>query len=271
MVNSQQVKTRSCAGFAFDIHTPPDRWPMKPTRRTFGVITFCLAASIVPTTAAAPPDVQSAEKHWAFQPVRRPELPVVTDPAWSRNPIDRFIMAKMASEGVRPVGDADRPTLVRRLYLDLIGLPPTPDEVRAFVEDRSPNAVARVVDELLARPQYGERWARHWLDLVRYAETNGYERDGNKPNAWRYRDYVIDAFNRDKPYDRFLTEQLAGDEMAGSNATAQIATTFLRLGTWDDEPAEPMVDRYDQLDDVLGTTATAFLGITLRCRPLPRP
>ena len=124
---------------------------------------------------------------------------------------------------------------------------------------------ARVVDRLLASPQYGERWARHWLDVVRYAETNGYERDGAKPNAWRYRDYVIDALNHDKPYDRFLTEQLAGDEIEGSDASAQIATTFLRLGTWDDEPAEPMVDRYDQLDDVLGTTATAFLGITLRC------
>ena len=133
------------------------------------------------------------------------------------------------------------------------------------MEDRSPDAVAKVVDELLARPQYGERWARHWLDLVRYAETNGYERDGAKPNAWRYRDYVIDAFNHDKPYDRFLIEQLAGDEIEGSDAAAQIATTFLRLGTWDDEPAEPKVDRYDQLDDVLGTAATAFLGITLRC------
>ena len=165
----------------------------------------------------------------------------------------------------QPVGEADRPTLIRRLYLDLVGLPPTPDEVRAFVNDQSPEAVAKVVDELLARPQYGERWARHWLDVVRYAETNGYERDGAKPNAWRYRDYVVDSFNRDKPYDRFLTEQLAGDELEGSDAAAQIATTFLRLGTWDDEPAEPMVDRYDQLDDVLGTAATAFLGITLRC------
>ena len=122
-----------------------------------------------------------------------------------------------------------------------------------------------MVDRLLASPHYGERSARHWLDVVRFAETNGYERDGAKPNAWRYRDYVIDAFNHDKPYSRFLTEQLAGDEIEGSDATAQIATTFLRLGTWDDEPAEPTVDRYDQLDDVLGTAATAFLGITLRC------
>ena len=122
-----------------------------------------------------------------------------------------------------------------------------------------------MVDDLLARPQYGERWCRHWLDVVRFAETNGYERDGAKPHAWRYRDYVIDALNRDKPYSRFLIEQLAGDEVVGSDASAQIATTFLRLGTWDDEPADTMVDRYDQLDDVLGTAATAFLGITLRC------
>ena len=189
----------------------------------------------------------------------------MSDPDWSRNPIDRFVLAKMEAEGIKPVAAADRRTLIRRLYLDLIGLPPEPDEVRAFLDDKSPDAVARVVDRLLARPQYGERWARHWLDVVRYAETNGYERDGDKPNAWRYRDYVIDALNRDKPYDRFLTEQLAGDEVEGSDAPAQIATTFLRLGTWDDEPAEPMVDRYDQLDDVLGTAATAFLGITLRC------
>ena len=155
--------------------------------------------------------------------------------------------------------------MIRRLYLDLIGLPPTPDEVRRFLEDSSPGAVAEVVDELLARPQYGERWARHWLDVVRYADTNGYERDGAKPNAWRYRDYVVDALNQDKPYDRFVTEQLAGDEVKGSDAVSQIAATFMRLGTFDDEPADPAVDRYDQLDDVLGTAATAFLGVTLRC------
>src|SRR5439155_20810162 len=141
----------------------------------------------------------------------------------------------------------------------------TPEEQRAFLADDSPDALAKVVDDLLARPQYGERWGRHWLDVARYAETNGYERDGAKPSAWRYRDYVIDSFNRDKPYDRFVTEQLAGDEIDGSNAETQVATTFLRLGTWDDEPADPKVDRYDQLDDVLGTTATAFLGLTLRC------
>src|SRR5207302_9323797 len=129
----------------------------------------------------------------------------------------------------------------------------------------APDAGARVVDRLLARPGYSGRWARHWLGVVRSAERNGYERDGAKPSAWRYRDWVIDAFNKDKPYDRFVVEQLAGDEAPGSDAETQTATTFLRLGTWDDEPADPAVDRCDQLDDVLGTTAAAFLGVTLRC------
>src|SRR5262249_3204771 len=165
----------------------------------------------------------------------------------------------------KPATTADRRTLLRRVYLDVIGLPPTPAEQQAFLQDTSPNAYQKVVDDLLSRPQYGERWARHWLDVARYAETNGYERDGPKPHAWRYRDYIIDSFNKDKPYDHFLTEQLAGGELPSSNAETQIGTTFLRLGTWDDEPAEFMLDRYEQLDDVLGTTAAAFMGVTLRC------
>jgi len=235
---------------------------MRPTHLIVGLIALGLALSVVPRTIAAP---AAPEKHWAFIPVQRPALPATTNPLWSTNPIDRFIQAKMEAEGVKPAPEADRRTLIRRLYLDLIGLPPTPDEVLGFLEDKTPGAVAKVVDQLLARPQYGERWARHWLDVVRYAETNGYERDGAKPHAWRYRDYVIDALNHDRPYDRFLTEQLAGDELEGSDATSQIGTTFLRLGTWDDEPADLKVDRYDQLDDVLGTAATAFLGVTLRC------
>jgi hypothetical protein len=151
------------------------------------------------------------------------------------------------------------------VYLGLIGLLPSPEEQSAFLADQSPTALAQVVDRLLARPEYGERWARHWLDVARYAETNGYERDTTKPSAWRYRDYVIDSFNEDKPFDRFLIEQLAGDELEDATAETHIATGFLRLGTWDDEPADPLVDRYDQLDDVLGTTASAFLGLTLRC------
>ncbi len=154
---------------------------------------------------------------------------------------------------------------MRRVYLDLIGLPPSPEEVDAFLADESPTAYERVVDDLLSRPQYGERWARHWLDVVRYGETNGYERDGAKPEAWKYRQWVIDALNQDMPYDRFVTEQLAGDEIEDSNASSQIATTMLRLGPWDDEPADPVVDRYDQLDDIIGATSAAFLGMTLRC------
>ena len=180
-------------------------------------------------------------------------------------PIDAFVLGKLEAYGLKPAAPADKRTLLRRVSMDLIGLPPTPAEQEAFLQDQSPDAFSRVIDNLLSRPQYGERWARHWLDVVRYAESNGYERDDTKPHAWRYRDYVIDALNKDKPYDRFLIEQLAGDEVEGSNAETQIATTFMRLGTWDDEPAEFTRDRYEQLDDVLGTTATAFLGVTLRC------
>jgi hypothetical protein len=235
---------------------------MRSTDRSFGLIALGFAVLAAPWSiapAAAP------EKHWAFAPVKRPATPVNKSRSLSSNPIDRFIQAKLEAEGLKPAAPADRRTLIRRLYLDLIGVPPSPDEVLRFLDDRSPDSVEKVVDQLLARPQYGERWARHWLDVVRYADTNGYERDGDKPNAWRYRDYVIDALNQDRPYDRFVTEQLAGDEVEGSDANSQIATTFLRLGTWDDEPADLKFDRYDQLDDVLGTAATAFLGVTLRC------
>lgn len=238
---------------------------MRPTYPTAGSIGFGLAVLVGLGTPATAGEADVKERHWAYQPIRRAAVPAVSHPDRARNPIDRFIRARMESEGIKPGPAADRRTLIRRVYLDLIGLPPAPEEVEAFLNNSSPDAMARVVDGLLASPRYGERWGRHWLDVARFAETNGYERDGAKPHAWRYRDYVISALNHDMPYDRFLTEQLAGDEIEGSDASAQIATTFLRLGTWDDEPAEPMVDRYDQLDDVLGTAATAFLGITLRC------
>jgi len=208
---------------------------------------------------------EADREHWSFVPIRRPEVPQVEDAAWVQNPIDAFVLARLEEEGIAPNPPADRRTLLRRVYLDLIGLLPTPEEQAAFLGDESPAALAKVVDQLLARPEYGERWGRHWLDVVRYAESNGYERDGAKPSAWRYRDYVIDSFNADKPYDRFLIEQLAGDELPDANAETCTATTFLRLGPWDDEPADPLVDRYDQLDDVLGTTSATFMALTLRC------
>jgi hypothetical protein len=224
-----------------------------------------LAGLTVGLLLSAPALAGQPSTHWAFQPVHRPAVPQPWNRSWVSNPIDAFVLARLEQKGIAPAPRADRRTLLRRVCLDLTGLPPTPDEQRAFLNDPSPDAYEKLVDRLLASPHYGERWARHWLDVARYADTNGYERDGAKPSAWRYRDYVIDAFNQDKPYNRFLTEQLAGDEVDGTDSETQIATTFLRLGTWDDEPAEPTVDRYDQLDDVLGTTAAAFLGVTLRC------
>jgi hypothetical protein len=208
---------------------------------------------------------ESDRRHWAFRAVTRPPPPAVADGTWVSNPIDAFVLAELERAGLQPAQLADRPSLLRRLYLDLVGLPPTPDEQARFLDDLSPDAYARLVDDLLARPEYGERWARHWLDAVRYAESNGYERDGAKPNVWRYRDWVIRALNEDMPYDRFVREQLAGDELDGSDAATQIATTFLRLGPWDDEPADPVLDRYDQLDDLVGATTAVFLAQTVRC------
>jgi hypothetical protein len=213
----------------------------------------------------AKPGAGAAANHWAFRAPVRPQVPIVRNRDWVRTPVDAFILAALEDKGIAAPRPAGAETLRRRLYLDVIGLPPEPEERRAWTGDQSREAYSRLVDSLLARPQYGERWARRWLDVVRYAESNGYERDGTKPQAWRYRDYVINALNQDKPFDRFLTEQLAGDEAEGSNAESQIGTTFLRLGTWDDEPADPALDRYDQLDDIVGAASAAFLGVTLRC------
>jgi len=203
--------------------------------------------------------------HWAFQPVKRPTPPIVKDRAWVRNPIDAFILAKLEAKGFRPNPPATKRELIRRVSYDLTGLPPTPRAVEEFVADPSPRAYENLIDRLLASPRYGEKWGRHWLDLVRFAETNSYERDGRKPNAWRYRDYVIRAFNDDKPYDRFLREQLAGDEMPDGGADGIIATGYYRLGIWDDEPTDHEQARYDGLDDIVATTGQVFLGLTVDC------
>jgi mono/diheme cytochrome c family protein len=218
--------------------------------------------------AAAKREFQISERdraHWAFQPVKRPAIPAVNNRAWVNNPIDAFILAKLEAKGFQPNPPASKRELIRRLYYDLTGLPPTPREVEEFVADPSPRAYEARVDRLLASPRYGEKWGRHWLDLVRFAETNSYERDGRKPNAWRYRDYVIRAFNEDKPYDRFLREQLAGDELADGGADGLIATGYYRLGIWDDEPTDREQSRYDGLDDIVATTGQVFLGLTVDC------
>ena len=203
--------------------------------------------------------------HWAFQPISRPEQPSVQAKNWVRNPIDAFVLEKLEAKGWQPSPQAKPHQLLRRLYLNLTGLPPNLAEQEAFLKDPSEAAYKATIEDLLARPAYGERWARHWLDLVRYAESNGYERDRAKPHVWKYRDYVIRSFNRDKPFDRFVLEQLAGDELPDASSETLIATGYFRLGPWDDEPADPETDRFDQLDDIVSTTSQVFLGLTLGC------
>src|SRR5262245_25235545 len=204
-------------------------------------------------------------EHWAFRCVRASPIPVVKDVAWVRTPIDAFILATLESTVRAHAPPAEPRAGLRRAYLDLTGLPPTLAEQDAFLRDPSPDALDRLIDDVLSRPAYGERYARHWLDLARYADSNAYERDALKPSVWRYRDYVIRSFNADKPFDRFVREQIAGDELPDATAETVIATGFHRLGPWDDEPADPKADRFDQLDDIVSTTSQVFLGLTLAC------
>jgi mono/diheme cytochrome c family protein len=203
--------------------------------------------------------------HWSFQPIRRPALPAVKNPKWVSNPVDAFILAGLESKGLRPNPPASPRELVRRVYYDLIGLPPTPEQVEAFVKDPSPDAYETLIERLFESPHYGEKWGRHWLDLVRFAETNSYERDNPKPHTWRYRDYVIRAFNENTPLDQFIRDQLAGDELRPDDPEALIATGYHRLGIWDDEPSDAVLARYDGLDDIIATTSQIFLGLTIDC------
>jgi hypothetical protein len=215
--------------------------------------------------AARPKDKITDEdrKWWAFQPLAKAALPP-PDP-WARNEIDRFILARLQAEGLRPAPQARKEALIRRVYLDLIGLPPTPEEVEAFIADESPDAYARVVDRLLENPRYGERWARHWLDLVRYAESDGYRVDDYRPNAWRYRDYVIRSFNADKPYDRFVQEQIAGDELWPSDTDARTATGYLCHWIYEYNNRDVAGQWSNILNDITDTTADVFMGMGLQC------
>jgi mono/diheme cytochrome c family protein/GNAT superfamily N-acetyltransferase len=205
------------------------------------------------------------KNYWAFRPVANPAVPQVTNSAWTANPIDNFILQGLEQAKLSPTSSADKQQLIRRAYYDLTGLPPSIDDVEAFVNDKSDRAFEKVIDRLLESPQYGERWGRHWLDLVRYAESNSYERDDSKPFAWRYRDYVIDSFNADKPYTQFIKEQLAGDEFDPRTPDSIVATGYYRLGIWDDEPVSQKQALYDDLDDILLTTSQVFLGLTMNC------
>jgi hypothetical protein len=203
--------------------------------------------------------------HWSLRPVVRPPVPEIRNPKFAiRNPIDAFVLAKLQAAGLSPSPEADRRTLIRRVTFDLTGLPPTPEEVEAWLSDTSPGAYERLVDRLLASPAYGERWARHWLDVVRFAESDGFETNLHRPSAWPYRDYVIRAFNGDKPYDRFITEQLAGDALG-----ADAATGFLVAGAYDKvkspDIALTLQQRADELHDMVSTAGSTFLGLTVGC------
>ena len=220
--------------------------------------------------ASKPKRVINLEKertHWSYQPLWQGELPAVKDTAWVKNPIDLFVLAKLEAKGLKPTAEADKRILLRRGSFDLLGLPPTPEELDQFQADHSDEASGHLVDRLLESPRYGERWARHWLDLARYAESHGFEHDYDRPTAYHYRDFLIEAFNRDLPYDTFVKWQLAGDEFAPDEVLAQKATGFLAAGTHSTQITLNQVEkeRYDELDDMVSTTSTAFLGLTVGC------
>jgi hypothetical protein len=211
-------------------------------------------------------------KLWSFEPVRRPTVPSVEQTNWVANPIDAFVLDKLEAAGMKPAPPVEPRAWIRRASFDLLGLPPTPEEVGRFESITNQGSkIAREVDRLIASPRYGERWARHWLDLVRYADSNGYETDFDKPMAWKYRDYIIRALNDATPYDRFILEQLAGDELDGAASETVIATGFYRVGLWDAErgasaqPSEKVAERFNELDDMVSTTTQVFLGLTLGC------
>ncbi|MXY66990.1 MAG: DUF1553 domain-containing protein [Acidobacteriia bacterium] len=226
------------------------------------VLTCVATVSGAAASIAGEPDFPEHQRsHWAFQPVAEPDMPAFD----TNHPIDAFVLARLRGEGIRPAARADRTALIRRATFDLHGLPPTPAEVQAFVEDDSPDAFAKVVDRLLASPRYGERWARHWLDLARYAESEGFKSDETRPNAWRYRDYVIESLNSDKPYDRFVQEQIAGDELWPNDPKARIATGFNRHYADESNAAILMQRRQEVLLDITDTVGSVFLGLTYSC------
>jgi hypothetical protein len=205
--------------------------------------------------------------YWAFRKPSRPQIPKVKNSSWVRTPIDAFILSKLEEKGLQPSAPADRRTLIRRLTFDLTGLPPTPEEIKAFVSDKSPDAYRKVVKRLLESPRYGERWAQHWLDIVRFGETNGFELDAEREQAWRYRDYVVKSLNDDKPYDRFITEQIAGDELDPNSFEMRVATGFLRAGPQHVVAGNQdlAVNRQEWLTEVMFSVGNGIMGMTVGC------
>ncbi len=225
-------------------------------------------ATVAPTAGFT----EQQRNFWSFQPVKEPVVPPVKNKRWGQSPIDNFILAELEKRGLQPAPSADKATLIRRATFDLTGLPPTPDEVRVFLEDKSANAYAKVVDRLLASPAYGERWARHWLDVARYADSldaRGSGGDGDIAQAWRYRDWVVNAFNEDLPYDQFITQQIAGDVLAAREAKYDpqkvVATTLLAIGNWGNGDADKEKVQTDIADDQVDIVSRGFMGLTVAC------
>ncbi len=235
--------------------------------------TLLIAGASGDEPKSAQPGQKADGSWWALKPIERPKVPEVKNAARVRNPIDAFILAKLEAKGLGPSPEADRLTLIRRLTFDLHGLPPTPEEIDAFLNDKTDDAYEKLVNRLLASPRYGERWGRHWLDVVHYGDTHGYDRDKRRPNAWRYRDYVIKSLNNDKPYSQFVREQLAGDVLFPNDSDALVATGFIAAGPWDfeahNELREGTVDklktRLIDRDDMLANTMTTFASLTIHC------
>ena len=228
-----------------------------------------LTLAVLAGTGVLHATADDTRNHWAFQPITKPALPTVPDAAWVKTPIDAFILAKLTANGMKPSAPADRRTWMRRVHFDLLGLPPSIEDVEAFLHDTSSDAEAKLVEKLLASPHYGERWGRHWLDVARYADSNGLDENIAHGNAWRYRDYVIQAFNSDKPYDQFLREQIAGDLLPPTNETVRreqlIATGFLVLGPKVlAEPDERKME-LDIVDEQIDTLGRSVMGLTLGC------
>ena len=229
------------------------------------VLGLGLAATSVVYTAETTTFTDAQRSFWSLQPVKKSPVPAVRNRTSAANPIDAFILAKLDEKQLEPSKPADKLTLLRRVTIDLTGLVPTPEDSQSFLGDNSPNAYEKVVDRLLASPAYGERWARHWLDIARYADSNGYKADETRPDMWRYRDYVIKAFNDDKPYDRFIREQIAGDEIYPGDPEALVAMGFNRNWTDETNAAGLVIRRQETLDDITNATGAAFLGMTFSC------
>ncbi len=236
------------------------------TQLRYPAFWFVILACAVPSLASAD-DKQDTknEASWAYRKPIRPSLPTVQKADWLQNPIDTFVLSRLESAGLRPSPVASRAVLIRRVTFDLLGIPPTPAEIDAFVRDDRPDAYEKLIDRLLDSPRFGERWATYWLDLVRYAETDGFKADDKRPNAWRYRDYTIDAANRDKSYARFVQEQLAGDELFPHEAEAAIATGYLRHYPDEYNAVALELRRQEILNDITDVTSSVFLGLTMGC------